>query len=360
MSPGSVGGAGHEEKSYAAATKLSMMAAIVFLTGTTVMTLADPLDDALDDLRISGSVLVHQARKPPWAVDVPREARLRELLGVGADMRVLPFHLAHRGGFDLSREGEAVGRVDAPELLLLPGGKAHCLSDGFGARPEPLEAILRGDAPHATPHDEPGATELICGAFVMRAAPLNPLLGALPPALKVAAGGSGASSALAAAASMLAAECGRRSRNGFTAQRLLEVLCAEAIRSYQQRAGDRDAGWFRGLADPKVSEAVRHVHSDPGAEWSVEVLAARVALSPSRFAARFRETMGESVMAYVSRWRLNVACRLLRETGSPLEMIAERVGYESVPAFSRAFKAQLGLPPAQWRREAAPAGAHQA
>jgi hypothetical protein len=91
----------------------------------------------------------------------------------------------------------------------------------------------------------------------MRAAPLNPLLGALPPALKGPAVGAEASPALAGAAAMLAAECGRRSRNGFTAQRLLEVFCAEAIRSFQQSQRARDAGWFRGLADPKISEAVR-------------------------------------------------------------------------------------------------------
>jgi len=97
------------------------------------MRFGDPLDDALDDLRISGSVLVHEAYKPPWAVDVPTEASLRRLLGVGPDMRVLPFHLTRRGGFDLSREGETVGRVEAPELLLLPGGSAHRLSNGDAA-----------------------------------------------------------------------------------------------------------------------------------------------------------------------------------------------------------------------------------
>ncbi|WP_363351489.1 cupin domain-containing protein [Methylocystis echinoides] len=148
-----------------------------------------------------------------------------------------------------------------------------------------LEAILSDTNRNGTPKDEPGATELICGAFVMRAPPLNPQLGALPPAFKVQAGGAGAKpGARRRRAAMLAAECGRRSRNGFTAQRLLEVLCAEAIRSFQQSQRARDAGWFRGLADPKISEAVRHVHADPGAEWSVEALAARVALSPSRFA----------------------------------------------------------------------------
>lgn len=324
------------------------------------MRLTDPLDDALDDLRISGSVLVHEAYRPPWAVDVPIEARLRELLGVGPDMRVLPFHLARRGGFDLSQEGEPLGRVEAPELLLLPGGSAHRLSNGHGAQSAKLESILSDNTRNETPKDEPGATELICGAFVMRAAPLNPLLGALPPALKIPAGGAEASPALAAAAAMLAAECGRRSRNGFTAQRLLEVLCAEAVRSFQESQRTRDVGWFRGLADSKISEAVRYVHADPASDWSVEALATRVALSPSRFAARFRETMGESVMAYVGRWRLNLACRLLRETKSPLDHIAEQVGYESVPAFSRAFKAQVGYPPARWRRDKGAVSANSA
>ena len=115
------------------------------------MRLADPLDDALDDLRISGSVLVHEAYKPPWAVDVPTESRLRHLLGVGPDMRVLPFHLARRGGFDLSREGETLGRVEAPELLLLPGGSAHRLSNGDAAQSAALEAILSDNNPNGTP-----------------------------------------------------------------------------------------------------------------------------------------------------------------------------------------------------------------
>lgn len=314
------------------------------------MSLADPLDDALDDLRISGSVLVHEAYRPPWAVDVPAEPRLRNLLGVGPETRVLPFHLVRRGGFDLAREGASTTRVVAPELLLLPSGSAHRLSSGNGARPVPLEEVLANDDGREAPNDEAGTTELICGAFVMRAAPLNPLLGALPSTLKVDAGGLGASAALAGAVAMLAAECGRRSRNGFTAQRLLEVVFAEAIRAFQQSRGDDEAGWFRGLSDPKVSDAVRHVHSEPGADWSVEALATRVALSPSRFAARFRETTGESVMGYVSRWRANVACRLLRETDLPMDEVAARVGYESVPAFSRAFKVLVGSPPAQWRR----------
>ncbi len=34
-----------------------------------------------------------------------------------------------------------------------------------------------------------------------------------------------------------------------------------------------------------------------------------------------------------------------------LGQIANRAGYDSLPAFSLAFKSQLGLPPAAWRAE---------
>lgn len=56
-------------------------------------------------------------------------------------------------------------------------------------------------------------------------------------------------------------------------------------------------------------------------------------------------------MTYVARWWANIACRLLTDTDLRLGQIAERAGYESLPAFSRAFKSQVGLPPAAWRVE---------
>ena len=309
----------------------------------------NPFDDALNDLRISGSVLLHEAYTPDWAIDVPAEAELRRLLGVAGDTRILPFHLVRRGGFDLSDAHRSL-RLDEPELSLIPGGQAHRLSVGCGARVVPLAEILAGNGPPTADAASPDATEIVCGAFVARAAPLSPLLGALPPMLKVMAGGDGATPALRGVAALLAAELGQRTRDSFTAQRLLEILCAEAFRAFQSSGGNDRPGWFRGLADPKIAEALRIVHAAPGEPWSVEALADRVALSPSRFAARFRETVGDSVMGYVSRWRANVACRLLRETDAPLAEIALRVSYESLPAFSRAFKAQVGVPPAQWRR----------
>lgn len=255
----------------------------------------DLIDDALDDLRISGSVVLHESYSPAWGIAVPGETRLRQLVGAGADMRVLPFHLVRRGGFNLSEEGGASLRLDEPELCLLPGGGAHTLSEGKVARVVPLEDILSGCAAAAAKSDGVGETEIVCGMFMVRAAPLNPLLGALPPLFKVNAGGQHASAALAGAAALLSIELHRQSRGGFTAQRLLEVLCAEAIRAYQEVAGDQQPGWFRGLADPKISEVIRRIHSAPATGWTVELLARGASLSPSNSPPGFGRQWGRAL-----------------------------------------------------------------
>ena len=55
-------------------------------------------------------------------------------------------------------------------------------------------------------------------------------------------------------------------------------------------------------------------------------------------------------MQYLSNWRMQLAANhLLAGTDSVAE-IAERVGYESDAAFSRAFKKAVGKAPSEWRK----------
>ena len=128
----------------------------------------------------------------------------------------------------------------------------------------------------------------------------------------------------------------------------------EAIAAYRRGEGAAGPGWFRALDDQKIGRALAALHRDPAAAWTVGLLAGTVAMSPSRFAARFRETTGQSVMSCVAAWRMTVACRLLRDSGDGLAEIAQRVGYQDVAAFSRAFKALVGVSPSQWRNTPSP------
>ena len=309
-----------------------------------------PFDDALEDLRVSGSVLLFESYTPPWAITVPGEGELRQLLGVGPEIRILPFHLVLEGSFELTPRRSPRETVSAHEVVISTGGDEHLMSSGHVRKPTSFAAVYAGERPGAGSLATGAApTRLLCGVFLLNSAPLNPLLGSLPPVLKIMTAGVPESPLLMRAADMLALEVGGGNRNGFTAARLIEVFCAEAIASYRRGEGAERTGWFKALDDRKVGKALAHLHRDPGAAWTVEMLADTISMSPSRFAARFRQTTGQSVMSYVANWRMNVACRLLRETEGGLADIAQRVGYRDVAAFSRAFKALVGESPSKWR-----------
>ena len=57
-------------------------------------------------------------------------------------------------------------------------------------------------------------------------------------------------------------------------------------------------------------------------------------------------------MAYLARWRMDVAAELLRDTDATVEQVSGRVGYASPFAFTAAFKRAHGIPPRTFRRVA--------
>ena len=57
-------------------------------------------------------------------------------------------------------------------------------------------------------------------------------------------------------------------------------------------------------------------------------------------------------MAYVARWRMNVAVDALTEEGATVAELADRLGYRSEAAFSRAFKRVIGTSPGAVRKTA--------
>ncbi len=126
-------------------------------------------------------------------------------------------------------------------------------------------------------------------------------------------------------------------------ERLLELLVIEALRAVPGTIAE--SGLLRGLADPRLAAALRHIHADTGTRLSVEGLAAVAGLSRSTFFDRFNKEVGSSPMEYVAAWRMAIAKDMLLAGNVAIADLARRTGYQSVSAFSMAFARRVGLPP---------------
>jgi AraC-like DNA-binding protein len=132
--------------------------------------------------------------------------------------------------------------------------------------------------------------------------------------------------------------------------RLADVVVIEAIRGWLEQA-DLGTGWLAALRDPQIGRPMAEVHRRPEDRWSVEMMAGFAHLSRSRFSQRFGELTGEAPMQYVTRVRMHRAREELRAGRVTIAELAGRFGYESAPAFARAFKRHTGLSPGAVRRE---------
>ncbi len=131
--------------------------------------------------------------------------------------------------------------------------------------------------------------------------------------------------------------------------RLVDLLFVWSLRHWLVTASPQAGGLARALDDAVVGRALALLHAQPGKDWSVARLASELNQSRSGLSQRFVETLGEPPMRYLTRWRMHLAADMLTSTKLRISQIAQRAGYDSEPAFSRAFKRQFGSAPTDYR-----------
>jgi AraC-like DNA-binding protein len=139
--------------------------------------------------------------------------------------------------------------------------------------------------------------------------------------------------------------------------KLSEALFVDTLRRYVASLPEHQLGWLTGVRDPIVGKSLALLHNRIAHPWTIESLADEVGISRSALVQRFRRYLSEPPMAYLTRWRLQLAARSLEKTARGVAEIAADVGYESEAAFNRAFKREFGQPPGRYRtdRRALPA-----
>ena len=136
--------------------------------------------------------------------------------------------------------------------------------------------------------------------------------------------------------------------------RLCDILLIQIVR-FALKQGLVTRGALAGLAHPRLAALLGELLEHPQQPWTLETMAARAHLSRNGFANEFRDVIGSTPAEFLTRIRIAQAQRLLRK-GRPVALVAGDVGYNSQPAFSRAFVRELGISPSAWVREIKPAG----
>ena len=314
----------------------------------------DPLSEVLRSVRLTGGVFLDVRLTAPWCVISELTAEeCKPFLAKPAQL--ISYHVGLEGEFLLWLEGEPAMRVNAGEIVLLPRNDVQTLASASDLAPVHGGSLIQPSPDGGLARIVYGGggplTHMVCG-FLGNEDAYNPLLASLPRVLKLDIREGTARNWIEASVRFAANELADgRLASSSVMSRLSEVLLVEAVRHYASTLADEEVGWLKGLGDPHVGRALALMHQDLCAPWSAEALAREVALSRSAFMERFSSLVGTPPMRYLTAWRLQTAKLQLRETRKTVSQLAHAVGYDSQEAFSRAFKREFGLSPAQWREQ---------
>lgn len=100
-----------------------------------------------------------------------------------------------------------------------------------------------------------------------------------------------------------------------------------------------------------VHQAQAIIHEQITEPLTLEQIARAVAVSPAHLTRLFRSQLGQTPMAYVWQRRLKIGVELLRSTGLPIGVIAERCGFQTSYHFSRRIRQETGFSPSEIRRQ---------
>ncbi|MEU8818774.1 AraC family transcriptional regulator [Actinoplanes sp. NPDC048796] len=294
---------------------------------------SDPLHDVLALVGTTSRLSVGFAAGGDWAVAFEPPPAVK-------------FNAVRRGSCLLQVDGVTYP-LSAGDCFLLTRPRAFTLASSLDVPAVPAGPIFAA-ATGGVAHAGTGSGVFILGGrfgFGERAEEL--LLDALPAVIHVP-GSSPAAATVRWALDQIDAELRDHPPGaGLVTDHLAQVMLIHLLRLHLR--AHPPAGWLSGLSDPVVAPALRAMHARPAHPWTVAELAAVAAVSRSTLAARFKQTVGQGPLDYLTRWRIELASARLRRSDGTMAAIAHQVGYASESALSTAFKRVTGVSPRDYR-----------
>ena len=300
----------------------------------------DPITDVFTAMRVDSVIYGRIELTAPWGLRFGR-----------GDYAC--FGTLARGNAWLTIEGlkQPIPITGGDCFCLFAQGHVHTLGDHPETPATDMQDVVQTKAGNAIRFGGGGIpTTIIGGKFTFDWANSRPLTDLLPPYILV---GNDRAQALPLhqTLQLLGAEAAQSSLGSYVVlNRLADIFLIQIIREHITSGTCRAAGWLHALADPRIGAVLRSMHEQIERPWTVAELASAAGMSRSAFALRFRQTVGETPLEYLTRWRIYKAALLLRAGDKKLTEVASAVGYDSDGSFSKTFKRIVGTTPGEYRR----------
>jgi AraC-like DNA-binding protein len=315
----------------------------------------DAFSEILGGVAMKGALFFSAEFSAPWGIASPPSCNLIPLLAPGAQHIVIYHYVIEGSGFVRMADGANL-QLKPGDVIVLPHGDPHGLCSAQDVKEKELPALAAKLQSRDLRTMRAGGggevTRFVCGFMACDPLLCRPILESLPAAFTVNLRSDSSGQWLENSILHLVEEAasGHAGSDAMLAK-LSEALFVDTLRRYIAGLPEREVGWLAGARDPVVGKSLMLLHARAQHPWTIAELAKEVGLSRSALVERFTRYLAEPPMAYLMRWRLQLAARSLTATSRGVAQIASDVGYESEAAFNRAFKREFGLPPARYRRE---------
>lgn len=300
-------------------------------------TRADVLSQVLTLIRLRGELVYSAQLRAPWSIAFPKGPA--------------HFYFVASGTVWIQALGAVPVRADQGDMILLPHSTGHVVSDDPATPPVPVGSLIDKHFDREQSVLDYGGqgvpARVVGGLFHFEGGSLAAIMAALPLVVHLPAADGKTPDWLHALTHFLVKESHEvEPGSSLMISRLIDLLVIRTLRTWAACQSHPNS-WIGAIGDERIGRALNAIHAAPYEPWTVERLAALAAMSRSIFAERFMARIGEAPLQYVKRLKLTLAADMLAGGALRVTQVAERVGYASDAAFSRAFKGQFGYAPSE-------------
>jgi AraC-like DNA-binding protein len=284
-----------------------------------------------------------------------RRMQLASPFGIrfGAEAGRAQFHFIASGAVYLRGSDDAIHLLGAGDAVLLPRGGAHDLLSAPGSPSRDIAAFETTSLCEAVcaisacreESSRASDTLIFSGCMEFDLGAMHPLVALMPELMRVDTLLDRQPEITPMLQAMEREVRTQRAGSAGILARLADVVAASIVRGWVECGCGEATGWVEALRDPRLSRVIGAMHRDPGRNWTVGELAAEMGSSRSVFAERFLAVTGQTPLRYVTELRMRLAADWIGRDRMAIDAAAERLGYGSQAAFSRAFKRVTGQSP---------------